>query len=121
MSKQQVATVVRTVHAVGAIAECRAVARNGSQATDGTSSAGVNIIGFADTAAADGDNFKLNVGPTSWAEAGAAIDGTELRLKTDANGRVIPWSSGGIVAAILKQGQTATAAGQIVEVIPVVS
>lgn len=121
MGKQQVATVVRTIKLAGNVSEGRAIARNHTQAGAGTSSAGVDIIGIADSAGVTGDNIKLNVGPTSFAEAGAAIDGTELRLKTDAQGRLIPWTTDSIVAAILKTGETATAAGQFVEVIPVVN
>ena len=120
MSNSQQATQVFTVVAGGTIAAKRGVTRTATQATDGTSSAGVAIIGFSDHKVVAGEALRVNVGPTSMAESGAAIDGTERKLKTDASGRVIPWTSGGIVAALLQPGQTATGAGELVEVIPVV-
>lgn len=121
MSAQQNASQVISLKPAAAITQKRAVSRAGAQATDGTSSAGQNIIGIADENIAAGVVGRVVVGPTAMAEAGAAIDGTEPRLKTDAQGRLIPWTSSSIVAAILKPGQTATAAGDIVEVIPVLN
>ncbi|MGL4618874.1 MAG: hypothetical protein ACRCZS_07430 [Chroococcidiopsis sp.] len=55
------------------------------------------------------------MGESAFVEAGAACDGTENRLMTDATGRFIPWTTGNNVAARLVRGQTATAAGQFVE------
>jgi len=110
-----------SIKAAGTIAAKRGVAIDGTQAADGVASAGVVIIGFADHAAVVGDMVRINRSPTSMAETGAACDGTENRLKTDTLGRVIPWTSGSIVAARLRPGETAAAAGQLIEVIPVYS
>ncbi|MGA7933274.1 MAG: hypothetical protein WCA35_06980 [Kovacikia sp.] len=121
MSAQQVATITVSITAGGTIGDHCAVAVDGTQAGAGVSSAGVVIIGFADHKAEQGDSLKLNRGPTSIAIAGALIDGTENRLKTNASGQLIPWTSGSIVAARLKPGQTATAAGEKIEVFPIYS
>jgi hypothetical protein len=121
MSSQQNASLVISLKATAAIVQKRAVSRAGVQANDGTSSAGVNIIGIADENIAVGETGRVAIGPTAMAEAGAVINGSEARLKTDSLGRLIPWTSGSIVAAILKPGQTAAAAGEIVEVIPVLN
>ena len=88
---------------------------------DQTAGAGVAIKGISDHQILANDNGKLNYGPTSMVEAGAAIDGTETRLMSDAQGRAIPWTTGNVVAARFKRGQTATAAGQIIEVFPLQS
>lgn len=58
------------------------------------------------------------VGLTVVVEAGAAIDGVENRLKSNADGQVIPVATPGtdVVAAMLKPGQSATAEGDPVEV-----
>lgn len=116
MSKQQIATRVMTVVPSAAIVAKRGVTHAWAQATDGTSSAGQLILGIADENIAAGDQGRVIVGETAIAEAGAAIDGSEPRLKTDSLGRLIPWTSGSIIAARLVPGQTASAAGQFVEV-----
>lgn len=120
MTAQQVSTVVTTITAAGTIAAYRAVAVDGTQAADGGGT-GVVIMGIADNSAVQGDALKINRGPTAMAVAGAVIDGTENRLKTDAQGRLIPWTTGSVIAARLKPGQIATAAGDIVEVFPIYS
>ena len=119
----QQTSVVISIVAAGAITGARGVTAAGLQATDGVSSAGQAVIGFAYATAASGEALAVVIGGTVEAEAGAAIDGTETRLITDASGRVIPWSSGGIVAARLAPvaRNTASAAGQFVQVIPVLS
>lgn len=122
MGAQQVSTVVFTVTATGAIAQRRAVSRTAAQAGAGAGNIGVPILGFADFTCVLGEALKVNVGPTALAEAGAAIDGSVATLKTDANGRLIPTSGGSdVVAAILKPGQTATASGDPIEVVPTVN
>lgn len=121
MSGQQIGTRVLSIRANGAITKKRAVNRLGAQADDGTSSAGEAIIGFADTDIADDEVGRIIIGDTAIAEAGGVINGSEPRLKTDANGRLIVWTTDSIVAAILKPGQAATGSGQLIEVIPVIS
>ncbi|MBD2492472.1 hypothetical protein [Aulosira sp. FACHB-615] len=116
MSKQQLATRVVTVVPSAAISKGRGITHAWAQATDGTSSAGQAIFAIADENIAAGDQGRAIMGETAMAEAGAAINGSEPRLKTDAQGRFIPWTSGSIVAARLVPGQTAGAAGQFVEV-----
>jgi hypothetical protein len=113
MSKQQIATRVYTVNPAADITAKRGVTIAVAQA-----GAGATIMGIADETILAGTNGRVILGETAIAEAGAAIDGTESRLKTDSSGRFIPWTTGAIVAAILAPGQTATAAGQFVEVFP---
>jgi len=116
MPNSQQTTVVSTVVATGTILPKRGVSRLAAQAT-----ANQPIIGFSDHKVEVDEALRLNEGPTSMAESGAAIDGTERRLIMDAQGRVIPWTTGGVVAALLQPGQTATAAGESIEVRPVVN
>lgn len=81
--------------------------------------AGVSTIGVSDyEAAAIGDDFSIIIIGTAVVEAGAAIDGTVRSVESDAQGRAIPRSTGKI-AGILMPGQTATAAGQTVEILVV--
>jgi hypothetical protein len=116
MSAQQTATIVLTIRAAADIEERRFVGWN-----DQTAGAGAAIKGVSDHRIALGDNGKLNYGPTSMVDSGAAIDGTETRLMSDSQGRAIPWTTGNVVAARLKTGQTATATGQAIEVFPLQS
>lgn len=118
MSNSQQATYVMTIVAAGTIAKGRGVTWAATQATDGTASAGDPIIGIADHAAVAGEAVRVILGASAMAESGAALDGTENRLKTDAQGRLIPWTSGSIVAARLVPGQTAAGAGEFPEVVP---
>ena len=118
MPNSQQATVVLTVVATGTIAKGRGVNWSGAQATDGTTSFGQEIIGVADHAAVAGEAMRVIFGVSAMAESGAALDGSEKRLKTDAQGRFIPWTSGSVLAARLLPGQTASAAGQLVEIVP---
>lgn len=113
MSKQQIATRVVTVTPTSDITAKRAVTMAHVQA--GANSV---ILGIADETILTGTSGRVILGETAIAEAGAAINGSEQRLMTDAQGRLIPWTSTNVVAAILKPGQTATAAGQFVEVYP---
>ncbi|MEH2138564.1 hypothetical protein [Nostoc sp.] len=111
MTKQQISTRVATVVPAADITAKRGVTFDEAQA-----GANAIIMGVAD------ENIKANyagrvvLGESAIAEAGAAIDGTETRLMTDSQGRVIPWTTGMNVAARLKKGQLATAAGQFVEI-----
>ena len=116
MGLSQQATIVFTVVAAGTIKGKRGVNWLGQQAVADSA-----IMGIADCDAVAGDALRVVQGVTAVAESGAAIDGTETRLKTDAQGRLVPWTTGVTVAARLMPGQTATAAGQFVEVFPIIS
>jgi hypothetical protein len=113
MSKQQIATRVVTVTPSANITAKRAVTMAHAQA--GANSV---ILGIADEDILAGTSGRVVLGETAIAEAGAAINGSEQRLMTDAQGRLIPWTATNVVAAILKPGQTASTAGQFVEVYP---
>jgi Uncharacterized conserved protein (DUF2190) len=110
MSKQQLATRVVTVVAAGPLTDRRAVGYDGLIA-----GANAIILGVADHDAAIGDSTRVIVGESAFVETGAACDGTENRLMTDATGRFVPWTTGNNVAGRLVRLQTATTAGQFVE------
>jgi Uncharacterized conserved protein (DUF2190) len=110
MSKQQLATRVVTVVAAGALTAKRGVLNSGLIA-----GANAIILGVADHDAAIGEATRVVVGESAIVEVGAACDGVENRLMTDATGRFIPWTATNNIAARLVLGQTATAAGQFVE------
>jgi hypothetical protein len=113
----QQATLVMTVVATGAGAKGRGVTWTGAQA-----GAAVAIVGIADHSFMIGDAVRVIVGASADAEAGAAIDGLETRLATDATGRLVPWTAGIVAARLVpKPGNLATAAGQFVEVVPIQS
>lgn len=116
MSAQQTATIVFTIHAAADIEAKRFVGWD-----DKTAGVGAAIKGVTDHRIANGENGRVIYGPGAMIESGAAIDGTETRLMSDASGRAIPWTAGNVVAARFKSGQTATAAGQIIEVFPIQS
>lgn len=99
--------------AAGAIAAKRFVTPALTQA-----GAGVSTIGVSDYEGAIGDDFSIIVIGTAVVEAGAAIDGTVRAVESDAQGRAIPKNTGK-TAGILMPGQTATAAGQSVEILVV--
>jgi Uncharacterized conserved protein (DUF2190) len=107
-----------TVTATGPIAKGRCVNWNGAQA-----GANEAIYGIADTPALTGEQVAIiPAGATADAEAGAAINGAERRLMTDAQGRLIPWTTGNIVAArLVPRGleNVASVAGVFVEVAPI--
>ena len=104
-----------TVVATSAIAKGRGVNWAGAQA-----GAGEAIVGIADHTVAPGDPVRvITTGNTADAEAGAAINGTERRLATDANGRFVPWTAGIVAARLMPRGaNTAGALGDFIEVMP---
>ncbi|MEM8602833.1 MAG: hypothetical protein AAGF24_03220 [Cyanobacteria bacterium P01_H01_bin.121] len=96
-----------------------AITWTGEIANAGVGGEGQYIIGFTSRSGED-EVINLIRGETSLAIAGVPLDGTEQRLKTDANGHLIPWAApGDKVAALLKKGVTADAAGHRIEVLPV--
>ncbi len=105
-----------TVLAQGDGEEFAAVTFAGTVAQGGAGNIGEMVIGFADHGFKIGQAVRINYACTSIAISGAAIDGTERRLKTAANGRLIPWTAGSIVAAVLMQGETAAGAGEKIRV-----
>lgn len=111
MTSQQTATQVITIQAAAAILPKRFVGWNDQQA-----GAGVAVKGVSDHGIAANDTGRIVYGITAMVESGAAVDGVETRLMSDAQGRAIPWVTGNTVAARFKRGQTATAAGQLIEV-----
>lgn len=116
MTRQKQASEAFTITANGAIARYRYVNRSGQQNTV----QGNLGLGFATCAVVSGEALRIDRGSTTEAEAGAVIDGTNPNLMSDTLGRVIPYAAGaGIsICAVLRPGQTASAPGQIVEVMP---
>lgn len=111
MTTQQTATQVFTLQAAANITQKRFIGWNDQMAT-----AGVPIKCVSDHNIASGDSGRVIWGITAMVESGAAVDGVEPRLMSDAQGRAVPWTTGNTVAARFKRGQTATAAGQLIEV-----
>lgn len=70
---------------------------------------------IAQTAGAIGDRVSLTVLGTAIAEAGAAI-AAGAALGFDASGRVVTWASGSVIGR-MAHGYTASAAGDLVEII----
>jgi hypothetical protein len=105
-----------TIVATGAIAKYRCVNWAGAQA-----GAGEAIIGIADHAAVTGEAVRIiPIGLTGDVEAGAAITGTERRLATDANGRLITWTTGIVAARLVPRGtNVAGALGDLIEAMPI--
>lgn len=119
MSGQQHATRCVPVTPSAAISIHDAITFAHAVAGAGTSSAGEHILGFAYENIGAGETGNCTTGESAIARAGAEIDGSEQRLKTAAGGALIPWTtSGDIVAALLRPGQTAAAAGDLIEVYP---
>ena len=77
--------------------------------------AGVNTYGVARTAGVSGDAVPVDMLGTAIVETGAAI-AAGAAIESDASGRAITKSTG-VTAARLAPGESASAAGQFVEVI----
>jgi surface antigen len=116
MSKQQRATRTVTVVPAANILAKRFVTMAWAQAGANAGAATTPLLGVADENITAGLPGRVIRGETAIVEAGAAIDGEEGRLQTDSVGRVIEWASGQNVVGYLVPGQTATAAGQFVEI-----
>lgn len=108
---QQVSILTYAVTPTADIAAKRGVTFAGEQAT-----AGQSCMGVSDAKIEAGTTGKVNLGPTAIWETGAAITGTELRLMTDAQGRVITWTTGNTPVAKRIKGRTAAGAGEMMEV-----
>lgn len=119
MTAQQQGGIRVTAKAGGTIAEKRFVTFGATGVTQAAAGggAGVAIMGVADHAAVLNDALRVIVGPTAMVEAGEALDGSTLTLKTNADGRAIATTGGSdVIAARLMPGQTALASGDIIEV-----
>ncbi len=110
MSRQALTLFALPVTASGAIPEARFVTPASALA-----GAGVNTLGVARMTAASGDAITVDVLGTAVVEAGAALTANGP-IQTDATGRAIDKAAGVTVARLLP-GQTASAAGQFVEVL----
>jgi hypothetical protein len=99
-----------TVTAVGAITAARFVGTDGDQAA-----AAANAFGVAETDAAAGDALAVTSLGTAIVETGAAIAAGAL-VEADASGRAVTRSAGAILGR-LAPDESASAAGQFVEVI----
>jgi hypothetical protein len=110
MSRQAQPILSQTITASGAIGEYRFVSPASALA-----GAGVNTLGVARVAAVDKDTIPVDVLGTAIVETGAALTAGGP-IQTDATGRAIDKAAGVTVARLLP-GQTATAAGQFVEVL----
>ncbi|MDB5802272.1 MAG: hypothetical protein JWL63_3211 [Rhodocyclales bacterium] len=80
-----------------------------------TAAAAGNSYGVNRTAAAIGDRVTLDVLGTTMVESGAAIAAGAL-IEADATGRAVT-KSAGVTLGRLAPGESASAAGQLVEVI----
>lgn len=114
-----VTNLVLTINPTAAIGAYLAVGLDGEVA-----GAGEPILGFTQVDVEAGKAGPLYFDGILIAYSGAAIDGTVLTLKTDANGKLIPTTATtDQVAAYLWTGgataNTATAADQEILVIPV--
>lgn len=112
MSAQQVPALRTTLMPRGNLKARTFVNWQGMQA-----GAASNTMGLAEVDGHVDSGFVIPVITlgTGIALAGAPLDGTETRLQTDANGMVVPYTSGPLVARLIP-GQVAGAAGLPVEV-----
>lgn len=110
MSRQAISLLTLTLGLTGTVVANRFVAGDGTQ----TGAAG-NAIGVARTAGVSGDNIPVDAIGTAVVEAGAAISANAL-VEADASGRAVT-KSAGVTLGRLAPGQSASAAGQFVEVI----
>jgi hypothetical protein len=105
---QSVSVLALSVTSAGAITRGRAVGFDGAQ----IAAANARLFGIARFAAtAAGEDVAIDVLGTAVAEAGAAI-ARGAQLGTDAQGRLVTWSSGPVVGVAL---QAASGAGQFFE------
>ena len=110
MSRQSQPSVTLSITTTGIIAEYRFVNTAAAQA-----GAASNTLGVARMAAAVGDVIPVDAVGTAIVETGAALAAGTL-VATDASGRAVAWAAGAAVARVLPN-QSASAAGQFVEVL----
>lgn len=110
MSRQYFPLLTLTLGLTGTVVAERFVTGAGAQ----TGAAG-NALGVARTAGVSGENIPVDVIGTAVVETGAAISANAL-VEADASGRAVT-KSAGVTLGRLAPGQSATAAGQFVEII----
>lgn len=110
MSKQSLAILT-----LSAVAAAQITANRFVSTSYGVPAAAANTLGVAESAAAAGERFPVTNQGTAVVETGAAISAGAL-VETDATGRAIT-KSAGVTQGRLAPGESATAAGQFVEVI----
>lgn len=108
MSKNYISLLCLSLRLAGSVAAHRFVTAAGTQAAaDG------NALGVARTAGEAGQIIPADSMGTATVEAGAAID-AGTTVKVDALGRAIAWAASGARVGVALE--TATAAGQLIEV-----
>lgn len=110
MSRQCIPVLTLSLPLTGTVVAERFVTGAGAQ----TGAAG-NALGVTRTAGVSGDIVPVDVIGTTIVEAGAAIAANAL-VEADASGRAVT-KSAGVTLGRLTPGQSATAAGQFVEVL----
>lgn len=110
MSNQSISLLTLTVAASGAIAANRFVTPLQAQA-----GAGVNALGVARSAVADGELLAVDVLGTAVVESGAAIAAGAL-VESNASGQAITRSAGAILGR-LAPGVSASGAGELIEIV----
>ncbi|HSV29947.1 MAG TPA: capsid cement protein [Candidatus Omnitrophota bacterium] len=106
------AIYTRSVLAVGAVTQRRAVKASGAQATV----QGEKVLGIAQYNAPDKGDLALDVLGTAVAEAGAAVAADD-DLITDAQGRLIPATGAGGEIVCARALSAASGAGKLLEVL----
>lgn len=107
---QSVSTLTLTAVAAGALVANRFVGTDLQQA-----GAGENAYGVARTAAASGDPVPIDVLGTAIVEAGAAI-AAGAAVEINASGKAVTQSAG-VTVGRLAPGESASADGDLVEVV----
>lgn len=110
MSRQSTPILTLNLTLTGTVVAERFVTGAGAQ----TGAAG-NAIGVARTAGVSGDRIAVDTLGTAVVEVGAAISANAL-VESDSSGRAITRSAG-VTLGRLAPGESASAAGQFVEVI----
>lgn len=110
MSRQCISLLTLTLGLAGTVVAERFVTGAGVQ----TGAAG-NALGVSRTAGISGDNVPVDVIGTTIVESGAAIAANAL-VEADSLGRAVT-KSAGVTLGRLAPGQSASAAGQFVEII----
>ena len=110
MSRQCQPILTMTLPLTGTVTTNRFVTGAGAQ----TGAAG-NALGVARTSGVSGDNIPAVVIGTAIVEAGAAISANAL-VEADSSGRAVT-KSAGVTLGRLAPGESATAAGQFVEIL----
>lgn len=110
MGRQHISLLALTVNAAGALNPHRFVGHDGNTAV-----AAGNALGVARTAAAIGEDLAVDVIGTAIVEAGGAISaGAEIEVGADG---VAVTKNAGVTVARIAPGESASAAGELIEVL----